>query len=114
MYRLTLSPRAGNPGSRPNGKGGKILAEEVKKSMFPTPTKSDHKGSGPQMIRKDGKLRGDRLDYATERNIDGSAVGGSLNPTWVEWLMGWPLGWTDCAVSATDKFRQWLGLHGKS
>jgi hypothetical protein len=22
-------------------------------------------------------------------------VGGSLNPTWVEWLMGWPLGWTD-------------------
>ena len=23
-------------------------------------------------------------------------VGGSLNPTWVEWLMGFPLGWTDC------------------
>lgn len=22
-------------------------------------------------------------------------AGGSLNPTWVEWLMGWPLGWTD-------------------
>jgi DNA (cytosine-5)-methyltransferase 1 len=21
--------------------------------------------------------------------------GGSLNPTWVEWLMGFPLGWTD-------------------
>jgi hypothetical protein len=31
------TPRAGNPGSRPNGKGGKILAEEVKKSIFPTP-----------------------------------------------------------------------------
>jgi hypothetical protein len=24
-----------------------------------------------------------------------SRVGGKLNPTWVEWLMGWPLGWTD-------------------
>ena len=22
-------------------------------------------------------------------------VGGRLNPTWVEWLMGWPLGWTE-------------------
>ena len=24
-----------------------------------------------------------------------SAIGGKLNPTWVEWLMGFPLGWTD-------------------
>ena len=26
---------------------------------------------------------------------DPSAIGGKLNPTWVEWLMGFPLGWTD-------------------
>ena len=26
---------------------------------------------------------------------DKRAIGGSLNPTWVEWLMGFPLGWTD-------------------
>jgi hypothetical protein len=24
-----------------------------------------------------------------------TAIGGKLNPTWVEWLMGFPLGWTD-------------------
>ena len=30
-------------------------------------------------------------------------AGGKLNPTWVEWLMGWPLGWTDLKPSATDK-----------
>ena len=30
-------------------------------------------------------------------------VGGQLNPTWVEWLMGWPLGWTDLKPLATAK-----------
>jgi hypothetical protein len=23
------------------------------------------------------------------------AIGGKLNPQWVEWLMGFPIGWTD-------------------
>ncbi len=31
-------------------------------------------------------------------------AGGSLNPTWVEWLMGWPLGWTDLKPLATAKY----------
>jgi hypothetical protein len=35
-----------------------------------------------------------------------------LNPMWVEWLMGWPLGWTDLKPLETDKFRQWLNSHG--
>jgi hypothetical protein len=26
---------------------------------------------------------------------------GLLNPTWVEWLMGFPCGWSDCEPSAT-------------
>jgi hypothetical protein len=30
-------------------------------------------------------------------------VGGQLNPTWVEWLMGWPLGWTDLKPLETGK-----------
>ena len=34
-----------------------------------------------------------------------SRVGGQLNPTWVEWLMGWPLGWTDLKPLETDKFQ---------
>jgi DNA (cytosine-5)-methyltransferase 1 len=29
--------------------------------------------------------------------------GGKLNPTWVEWLMGWPLEWTDLKPLETDK-----------
>ena len=30
-----------------------------------------------------------------------------LNPDWVEWLMGWPIGYTDLKPLATDKFRSW-------
>lgn len=30
-----------------------------------------------------------------------------LNPNWVEWLMGWPIGWADLKPLATDKFRSW-------
>jgi DNA (cytosine-5)-methyltransferase 1 len=34
------------------------------------------------------------------RNSDSLNVvaGGALNPTWVEWLMGFPDGWTDIGV----------------
>ena len=102
--------------NKPDNTFGAGLADAVEfegKKMWPTPTKSDHKGSGPTMVRKDGKVRGDRLDYATERNPDGSPTGGQLNPTFVEWLMGWPLGWTDLKPLETDKYQQWLQQHGK-
>lgn len=37
--------------------------------------------------------------------------GGMPNPRYWEWLMGWPIGWTDVTQSATDKFRLWLHSH---
>jgi site-specific DNA-cytosine methylase len=38
--------------------------------------------------------------------VAGLSNGGSLNPTWVEWLMGWPLGWTACEPSEMGRFRR--------
>jgi hypothetical protein len=35
--------------------------------------------------------------------VSAQVNGGSLNPTWVEWLMGWPLGWTDLKPLEMDK-----------
>ena len=71
--------------------------------QVPTPTCHDRKG----------KLGAKRGKGATGGPCLTMVVGGTLNPTWVEWLMGWPLGWTDCAVSVTDRFQQWLSSHGK-
>ena len=34
---------------------------------------------------------------------DKTTIGGKLNPMWVEWLMGWPLGWTDLKPLGMDK-----------
>ena len=79
-------------------------------SRFPTPTACMSKGSSlASLTRKSGRsMVNDRLDH----NVMASH-GGSLNPTWVEWLMGWPLAWTDLKPSGTDKFRQWQNSHGK-
>lgn len=37
---------------------------------------------------------------------------GRLNPEWVEWLMGWPIGQTALKPLETDKFREWQQQHG--
>lgn len=55
---------------------------------------------------------GDRIIASTLK--DTSMFGWKLNPFAHEWLMDWPLGWTDCAAPAMDKFRSWLSAHGKS
>lgn len=34
-----------------------------------------------------------------------------LNPLFVEWLMGWPLGWTDCGAVVTGSYRAWRATH---
>jgi len=39
-------------------------------------------------------------------------LGGHLNPTWVEWLMGWPLGWTDLKPLEMDKSLYVQQQHG--
>jgi len=94
----TKSDSDGGAGRSPNCQGGMNLRTAVQR--FPTPTVNDSKNNNPpsQALRNTPPL-----------NV---VVGGSMNPVWVEWLMGWPLGWTDLRVSAMGRFRQWCGSHG--
>lgn len=39
-------------------------------------------------------------------------VFGPPSPESFEYLMGWPIGWSDLAPLATDKYRSWLQRHG--
>lgn len=79
------------------------------KEMWPTPCASASKGSSPaSLTRKDGKNRSkDRIDHAVM-----ASDGGQLNPEWIEWLMGWPIGHTELKPLETDKFQEWLQQHG--
>lgn len=103
---------------------------------LPTPTSRDWKDTpGMAMERKDGKSRTDRLPMllfscvrsagiewekatpmdARTVNLKGLIVtiaGREYCPELPEWLMGWPIGWTDCAPLGTDKFQKWLHQHG--
>jgi hypothetical protein len=69
------------------------LATQVAVKMWPTPTSRDHKdGTNVENVEENCLLG--RVVHPTPET-------GSLNPNWVEWLMGYPVGWTDCEVSGT-------------
>jgi len=97
------TPMASNAnGSGLHGTGGLNLQTKVKlmaSERVPTPTTQDAKNNGSA-----SQLKRDALN---------ATVGGPLNPPWVEWLMGWPIGWTALEPLGMDKWRQWLSCHGK-
>ncbi len=106
------TPRAGNPGSRKPGTGGKILAEEAKKN-WPTATTNDATGSKYQYSQGDHNKKVMKLCGAVEQHNgppapEKSSTSGKnhgspkLNPNWVEQLMGLPIGWTQLPTEWTD------------
>lgn len=52
-------------------------------------------------------------DPRRSRNLN-DQVGGLLNPRWEEWLMGWPIGWTELRPLEMDRFREWQQQHSAS
>jgi hypothetical protein len=75
------------------------LTEEIDSgSLLPTPVASD--------------IHHRKTKYAQGGSALSFVIGGPLSPDWVEWLMGWPIGWTDCDALETDKCQRWQREHG--
>ena len=48
-----------------------------------------------------------------ERKAFRAGNGGALNPDWVEWLMGWPVGWTSLMPLDCRKYYKWLSGYNR-
>src|SRR3990167_1670174 len=80
--------------------GGTPLSLAV--TLWPTPRTP----SGGRTIRKraDGRLS-NLEEMLAGRNPE--LIGGKLNPTWVEWLMNWPMGWTSLKAFDIMEYLEW-------
>jgi len=101
--------------------------------LLPTPRAADARGSTYQYDRGDHSkprltLAGlvqrwptpTARDWRSGKRLDSSAafaqlsdrVGGTLNPPWIEWLMGWPTGWSALSPLAMARYQAWLQQFG--
>jgi hypothetical protein len=111
-------------------KWGATLETQVARSLLPTPTTQDasNNGGASQYNRNSlplnaivgmlptpttpgknqvgtiGEWGGSKNPLRTPETM--TLKGGALNPTFVEWLMGYPEGWTDCEDSETPSSRK--------
>ena len=110
--------------SRSGDRKGELLLNSQAKAVasWPTPALTDSNGarnrtsgrSNPDSRHHDGVTLNDAIILyslpALETAPDGptsSPERRSLNPLFVEWLMGWPTGWTasECSATASCRFK---------
>jgi hypothetical protein len=108
------------PGGGSSLDGGSNSRKAAKaRGMWPTPNATDG-SKAPKFFAGGNPSLPQAVKFATPRNGGSNSsspagaehgdlaaqIGGQLNPTWVEWLMGYPLGWTDCGDSGTRSSRK--------
>jgi hypothetical protein len=77
-----------------NGKTSHSLGLADAVQMWPTPTYGKLAGGTGGMAQIEAQYSAGNINDE-ERRAMRAGNGGKLNPKWVEWLMGFPTGWTD-------------------
>lgn len=114
-------------GSMRNGECWELTTPELptcatEYGLWPTPCatdNSDRKPSATMHETKNGTFK-HRAQNGVLSQVRLSQVvrhksphlDGRLNPDWVEWLMGWPIGQTALRPLETDKYQEWQQQHG--
>jgi hypothetical protein len=85
-----------------------LPTEGTERGSLATPTARDWKDCGtrnapPSRPNHSAQTLGQQL---------GVKIGAAPQPGFAEWMLGWPIAWTDLKPLATDKFQQWLRSHG--
>lgn len=78
-----------------NSRGEPKLSAQVK--LWPTPTRVTRTGGAALC-----KWGGSRSRAKLRTMVTPEELNGALNPAWVEWLMGFPIGWTELERSVTQ------------
>lgn len=85
-----------------NGGPSRNLREAV---MLPTPCATEARQGFQDRSR--GKKGSQESLSTVIQGAPAREAGGSLNPNWVEWLMGWPLGWTSTEPMPESTWAAW-------
>lgn len=124
------TPTAQSYGSNQGGSAGRVgpvrlsLQSMASRQVWPMPRNNTGPSTDSRHLSLDGAVRlwptptvhgNYNRKGVSPRSGDGlaTAVGGKLNPQFVEWLMGWPIGWTSLDALEMDKFQQWRDSHLK-
>ena len=93
------SPLIATPTATANQLCPSMMKHPGCRNMWPTPRASEWKGVGPLGSKSHNhRLEKGYLDACVQHREQAT---GKLNPAWVEWLMGFPAGWTDLSNSGT-------------
>ena len=115
---LLPTPAASEYTSNIGGSAGRVGRERysltgmARYNKWPTPTASDGRRGALKTASRSNPNSAHHSGTTLVDYVDPDRDGGPLNPAWVEWLMGFPVGWTDLEPSATQSSPQvaeWIG-----